>query len=76
METMKTATRTFALRSKGETKTALWVEIVLKDYSDVVGAWLPKDQIKITNRVYGWGGKMSADITFPVSLISLFKPTR
>lgn len=72
---MKTAKRTFLLRAKGENKTTIWVEIMSKEQG-VMGAWLPKDQIKISNRTYGFGGGRFADIEFPVSLVSLFKPTR
>jgi len=38
-------------------------------------AKLPKNQIKITDRIYGFGGSKTAVIEFPKSLATLFKVT-
>lgn len=73
MTAEKTIKRTFQLRGGGEKNGLIWVEIMAKDGSGPLGAWLPKDKIKVSNRQYGWGGAMSADIELPVSLVPLFK---
>lgn len=65
--------RNFTLRQGGEKKDKIWVEISNKANDDILCAWLPKDQIKITNRTYGFGGRMNADIELPISLVKLFK---
>lgn len=62
-----TIKRTFALTCGGENKTRIHVHIIGKD--GFYQGYLPKDQIKITNRGYGFGGAKWADIELPVELI-------
>lgn len=70
---MKTATRNFRIYKDGENKESIYVTIVTKDYEDELGAWLPKNQIRIINRTYHFGGLRMAEIELPVSLLPLFK---
>jgi hypothetical protein len=64
--------RTFQIRKNGEDKFRIWVEIPGKE-DCIYGAWLPKSEIKISNRIYGFGGSRTADIEFPKTLVPLFK---
>lgn len=69
----KTAKRWFQTFKGGENKESIYVETSTKDYSDVLGAWLPKSKIKILNRKFGFGGSRTIEIEFPLSLLHLFK---
>jgi hypothetical protein len=74
MATVQMIKRIFrSFGKEGENKEYIYVEILSKDGEDTLAACLPKAQIKILNREYGWGGRKSVEIEFPSSLCSLFK---
>lgn len=70
---MTTAKRNFSIY---EEKKRVWVQIPSnKKGGGWFEGWFPKDKVKISNRVYGFGGAVNADIEFPIALAALLTET-